>query len=183
MTFAGKVILITGASSGIRELFPKLVCLNLFSQSIGIAAACAEHFAKEGAKLSLIGRNASKIEKAINRIKEIGIKMEPLIILADVSVDAKRIINETAAKYGQIDVLVNNAAFSIPAPIESIKKENVDAFFATNVWGLIEMTQLSIRYLITTKGNVVKCCWYESISWYCCLKQLFIILHFATQWN
>lgn len=52
-------------------------------------------------------------------------------------------------------MLINNAAFSIPAPVESIKKEDFDAIFATNVWGLIELTQLAIPHLIVTKGNVV----------------------------
>jgi len=136
MAFAGKVILITGASSG-------------------IGAASAEYFAKEGALLSLVGRNAKKFEKVINNIKDSGIETEPLVILADVSIDAKRIVNETITKYGKLDVLINNAAFSIAAPIESIKKEDFDAIFATNVWGLIEITQLSIPYLIATKGNVV----------------------------
>lgn len=122
---------------------------------IGIGAACAEHFAKEGALLSLVGRTASKFEKVINGINESGIEVQPLVILADISVDAKRIVSETIAKYGRLDVLVNNAAFSIPAAIESIQKKHFDAVFATNVWGLIEMTQLSIPHLVKTKGNVV----------------------------
>lgn len=80
MLFAEKVILITGASSG-------------------IGAACAEFFAKEGAKLALVGRNAGKFQVVVERIKELGVKEKPLIVLADVSTDAERIIAETIERY------------------------------------------------------------------------------------
>lgn len=116
MSFEGKVILITGASGGIGR-------------------ACAEYFAKEGALLSLVGRNAEKFEKVVEQIKQSGVDAEPLVILADISVDLTRIIKETIEKYGRLDVLINNAAFSIPGTIENTKVEDYDSVMATNVRG------------------------------------------------
>lgn len=92
MSFIGKVILITGGSGG-------------------VGAACALHFAKKGAFLALVGRNAEKFQKVVDKIKESGIEMEPLIIYADVSTEAQRIVDETIEKFGSLDVLINNAGY------------------------------------------------------------------------
>lgn len=136
MSFKNKVILITGASSG-------------------IGAACAQHFAKEGALLALVGRNAVKFEAVVNKIKESVTGSDPLTILADVSTDSKRIIDETIGKYKRLDVLINNAGFSIRGSLETTKIENYDAVMATNVRGVFLLTQLAVPYLIASKGNVV----------------------------
>lgn len=136
MHFIGKVILITGASSG-------------------IGAACAKYFAKKGALLSLVGRNADKFEKVNDEIQKCGVEMEPLIILADVTVDAERIMNETIDKYGHLDILINNAGVLIPGTFESMTMDDYDTMMATNVRGVVSLTQLAIPHLIETKGNIV----------------------------
>lgn len=107
MAFAGKVVLITGASSG-------------------IGAKCAEYYAKEEANLSLVGRNAEKFEGVVKRIKESGIETEPLVILADICVDAERVIKETIDKYGRLDILINNAGILIPATFDTMQMEDFD---------------------------------------------------------
>lgn len=114
MSFEGKTILITGASSG-------------------IGAATAKYFAKEGALLALVGRNEEKFENILEKIKEDGVETEPLVIIADVSIDAERIINETIEKYGSLDILFNNAGFGINGTIDDVKMEDFDAMMNTNV--------------------------------------------------
>ncbi|XP_031626766.1 uncharacterized protein LOC116343033 [Contarinia nasturtii] len=137
MSFAGKVILITGASNG-------------------IGAAAAEYFAEEGALLALVARNAERFEKVLANMKGKGIEMEPLVILADVAIDAERIINETIDKYGRLDVLINNAAFGNHESLETLNIENFDTMMATNVRSVIQLTKLAIfPHLIESKGNVV----------------------------
>lgn len=116
MSFADKVILITGGNSG-------------------IGADCAEFFAKEGAKLALVGRNAAKFETVIRQIKESGVELDPLVILADVSIDAERIIAETIEKYERLDILINNAGFAIFDSLDTMNMEDYDAMIATNVRG------------------------------------------------
>lgn len=107
MSFVNKVILITGASSG-------------------IGAACAEYFATEGALLALVGRSSVKFECLLKQIKENGVKIEPLVILADVTVDAERIVAETIQKYNRLDILINNAGFGVLGSIETSKLEDFD---------------------------------------------------------
>jgi len=136
MSFDGKVVLITGASSG-------------------IGAECAEYFAKEGALLALVGRNAENAVNVSRKIQQGGAKAVPLVILADISIDSKRIINETIGKYGRLDILINNAAFSIPGTIENTRIEDFDSVMGTNVRGTLLLTQLAVPYLIASKGNIV----------------------------
>lgn len=136
MLFEDKVILITGASSG-------------------IGAACAIRLAKEGAQLALVGRNEEKFAKVAEKMKEVGIETEPLIILADVSVDAERIVAETIEKYERIDILINNAGFGRQGTLETASMDDYDAVMGTNVRGLMQLTQLALPHLIATKGNIL----------------------------
>lgn len=143
MSFEGKVILITGASSG-------------------IGAACAIHLAREGAQLALVGRNEAKFAKLAEKIDE---RTEPLIILADVSVDAERIVSETIEKFERIDILINNAGFARQGTLEMTTMDDYDAVMATNVRGLMQITQLALPHLISSKGNIV------NVSSVCGLRQ------------
>lgn len=136
MTFKDKVILITGASSG-------------------IGAACAEYFAKEGALLALVGRNKVKFENVVKKIKDSGYKSDPLVIIADISTETKRIIDETIGKYKRLDCLIKHAGFSVRGTIENTKIEDYDSIMATNVRGVLLLTQLATPHLIASKGNVV----------------------------
>lgn len=85
-----KVVVVTGASSGIGE-------------------KTAEVLAAEGAKVVLAARRAEKLKVVEQRIIDNG--GEAFSVSADVSVrdDCDRVVEETIAKYGRIDVLVNNA--------------------------------------------------------------------------
>lgn len=143
MSFEGKVILITGASSG-------------------IGAACAIHLAREGAHLALVGRNETKFAKVAEKIGE---KTELLIILADVSVDAERIVSETIEKFERIDILINNAGFARQGTLEMTTMDDYDTVMATNVRGLMHITQLALPHLIASKGNIV------NVSSVCGLRQ------------
>lgn len=136
MSFKDKVILITGANSG-------------------IGAASAQYFARGGALLSLCARNAEKFEKVIEKIKEENPYCDPLVIIGDVTVDCERIISETIEKYNRLDILLNNAGFLIPSSFETLKLEDMDAIFATNAKAVFYMSQLAIPHLTKTKGNIV----------------------------
>lgn len=87
MSFAGKVILITGASSG---------------------ADAALHLAKLGGQIALVGRNEKRLNDVVNEIKNAG-SPHPLPILADVTKDAQGIINGTVKHFGKLNFLINNA--------------------------------------------------------------------------
>lgn len=135
MPFTDKVILITGGNSG-------------------IGAACAEYFAKEGALLALVGRRMEKFESIIEKIQSFGVEAEPLVILADITVDAERIINETVEKFGRLDILINSAGMLIGDNLMDMKMEDYDSMMAT-VRGTVEVTKLAVPHLIENKGNIV----------------------------
>ncbi|XP_036320106.1 uncharacterized oxidoreductase TM_0325-like, partial [Rhagoletis pomonella] len=108
MSLVGKVVIVTGASSG-------------------IGAAIAEAFAKSGARVALIGRNEANLKATEAACKTANSKAELLLITADVTVDAERIINETVQKFGQLDVLVNNAGILAYGNILDISVEQFDS--------------------------------------------------------
>lgn len=64
-------------------------------------------------------------------------------------------MSETIEKYGHLDILINNAGFSIYGSIETLTMEHYDSIMATNVRGAVQLTQLAVPYLIETKGNIV----------------------------
>ncbi|XP_035440460.2 17-beta-hydroxysteroid dehydrogenase 14-like [Spodoptera frugiperda] len=133
MSFQDKVVIVTGASSG-------------------IGAAIAIRFAEEGAKVVLVGRNQEKLN---NVSKKCG---NPLIIAADVSKDedAKRVIEETLRYFGQIDVLVNNAGITGSSKIlEDGAIQAYDRIMSINLRAVVVLTHLAVPHLVKSKGNIV----------------------------
>lgn len=135
MDFKGKIVLVTGASSGIGE-------------HVSI------EFAKNGAKVVLIGRNEVRLNGVVDKIKSNG-SPNPLVIVADVTKDAQKIIDETIQNFDQLDVLVNNAGIVGADTTSTINLEQLDDIFATNCRAVVELTKLAVPHLVKTKGNIV----------------------------
>ncbi|XP_045195362.2 3-oxoacyl-[acyl-carrier-protein] reductase FabG-like [Mercenaria mercenaria] len=134
---AGKVALITGASSG-------------------IGAGTAKMFSKLGAKLALSGRNEDNLKKTGDVCEKLG-GNKVLCIQGDVTIeeDVKRIVEETVTHYGQLDILVNSAGILTLETIETTSLEQYDKLMNTNVRALYHITMLAVPHLINTKGNIV----------------------------
>lgn len=134
MSFTNKVVLITGASSG-------------------IGAATAIHFSTLNAKLVLVGRNLENL----NKVKDQCTQSENLIITADVTneEEVKNVIKATIERFGKLDVLINNAGVIESGGIEDTSLEQYDRIFNTNVRSVYLITNLAVPYLIQTKGNIV----------------------------
>ena len=107
MSFAGKVVLITGASSG-------------------IGAETAIQLAQLGASLSITGRNKQNLEKVAEQCG----KSKPFIVTGDLANenDVKNIIDSTIKHYSKLDVLVNNAAIVEFGSIETPSLEQYDKY-------------------------------------------------------
>lgn len=135
MVFIGKVVIITGASSG-------------------IGADTAIEFAKRGANVVLVGRNETRLNTIADKIKNSGAPT-PLAVVADVSRDAKKIIEQTIYNFCRLDILVNNAAYGLFDTASNIDLDKFDKIFATNIRAVVELTKLSISHLERTKGNIV----------------------------
>lgn len=129
-----KVVVITGASSGIGR-------------------ALAKEFALLEAKLSL---GARRIEK-LNELREELPETEILICKTDVSseVDCRMLMEETIRKYGQIDVLINNAGISMRALFEEAELDVIRQLMDVNFFGTVYCTKYALPHLLKTKGSLV----------------------------
>ncbi|XP_018802389.1 PREDICTED: uncharacterized protein LOC108977241 [Bactrocera latifrons] len=136
MSLAGKVVIVTGASSG-------------------IGAAAAKAFAQHGSKVVITGRNVENLKATEAACKAANSKVELLLIAADVTADAEKIIKKTIDKFGQLDVLVNNAGFGETDSILDIDVEQFDRVMNTNVRSVFLLTKYAAPHLVKTQGNIV----------------------------
>ncbi|XP_069688497.1 3-oxoacyl-[acyl-carrier-protein] reductase FabG-like [Periplaneta americana] len=138
MALQGKVVLITGASSG-------------------IGAATAVHLSKLGASLSLSGRNVENLNKVVDQCVISQSQPKPFLVTGELTneADTKRILDSTIQHFGKLDVLVNNAGIVETGSIENTSLEQFDRLFNTNVRSLYHLTMLAVPHLIKTQGNVV----------------------------
>lgn len=136
MDFTGKVVLITGASSG-------------------IGAATAEVFSKKGANIVIVGRNVDNLKATENKCKEVNQNINCLSIVADVTIDAEKIIDETIAKFQRLDVLVNNAGILAAGGLLDIEVEQFDRILNTNLRAVFMLTKLAAPHLIVSQGSII----------------------------
>lgn len=137
--FTNKVVLVTGASSG-------------------IGAETAIQFAKQNAKLVLTGRNRENLEKTAKQCEAASPgKLLPFSVIADIDkeADVERLINETINNLKQLDVLVNNAGIMYAGSIENTSLAQYDSIMNTNVRGSYHLTMLATPHLVKSKGNIV----------------------------
>lgn len=136
--FQGKVILITGAASG-------------------IGAATAIHFSKMETKLSLIDISPENLKKIGNECQNNIKTSEVLQIEADMTKeeDLQKIIEETVKHFGKLDILINNAGILDKGSIECTSLKQFDKIFNINVRSVYELTRLAIPHLLLSQGNIV----------------------------
>lgn len=134
--FAGKVALITGATSGIGQ-------------------ACAIAFAAEGAKVACVGRKEAALQDVSERIR--ALESEALTIKADLSTEAEseRVVNATVKTFGRIDVLVNAAGHISSGTIENTALNAWDDMMNVNVRAPFQLMQKALPSLIERRGNIV----------------------------
>ena len=118
MKFQDKVVVITGASSGIGE-------------------ASAVEFAKNGANVILIGRRKEKLLEVEQKILQY--KVSTLVCVCDVSnkSQVKEMSKQVLEKFGKIDILVNNAGFAIYGKVSDLDIEQMESQIATNYFGMV----------------------------------------------
>jgi NADP-dependent 3-hydroxy acid dehydrogenase YdfG len=115
---AGKVVVITGASSGLGE-------------------ASARHLSELGATVVLGARRTDRIEKLADEIKAKGGKA--LAIATDVTdvQQVKNLVDSAVKEYGKIDVILNNAGLMPLSPLEYLKIEDWDQSIDVNIKGVL----------------------------------------------
>jgi 3-oxoacyl-[acyl-carrier protein] reductase len=116
--------------------------------SRGIGAAIAKRLAADGAQVALTyTKGAEAAAAVVNEIERAGGRA--IAIQAD-STDASSVnaaVEKTAATFGRIDVLVNNAGTAIPKRFEDITLEEIDHMIDLNVRGVFVATQAALKHM------------------------------------
>jgi len=133
--FKDKVVIITGASSG-----------------IGLAAARA--FASRGAKVVIAARRQDKLLEIDSELSKIS---DTLAVKTDVSVEAdcKNLIEQAIARFGKIDILVNNAGISMRAMFKDLDLSVIKKLMDVNFWGTVYCTKYALPHILKTHGSIV----------------------------
>ena len=132
--FADKVVVVTGAGSGIGK-------------------ATAERFLEEGAVVTLVGRTKSKLEDVAKPFRD----DQFMIAEADVSNEdeVKDLISRTVEKFGQLDVLVNNAGVVAEGDVGTLTTDDWRTVMATDVDGVFYASRAALPHLKASRGSIV----------------------------
>ena len=147
----GKTAIITGAGRAVLH--------NGHCGSIGYGIATA--YAKEGANLVITGRNKAKLEAAKEELERLyGIQV--LILQADVNAGAdneavvQKVVDETIAAFGHIDVLINNAQASASGiPLAQHTTKQFDLALYSGLYAVFYYMRACYPHLKETKGTVI----------------------------
>ncbi|MBP0939276.1 SDR family oxidoreductase [Pseudomonas alliivorans] len=132
--FTQKVVVVTGAGSGIGE-------------------ATAKRFAREGASVVLVGRNEEKLKKVHAQLEGEG----HLVRAADVAdlSDVEALFKEVASHFGRLDVLVNNAGIVKSGKVTELEVQDWKELMSVDLDGVFYCTRSAMPALIVSKGNIV----------------------------
>jgi len=135
--FKNKVVLITGASSGIGR-------------------QTAIEFAKLGANIVLVARRKEKLEQVANELKEFHIST--LVYQCDVSKkdQVKEMSKAVLEKFDSLDILVNNAGFAIYGSVSDLTIDEIESQMETNYFGMIYCIKNFLPSMLNKKsGHIV----------------------------
>jgi len=131
---AGKVVIITGASSG-------------------IGAATARMLAPLGCKLTLAARSEDKLNALAEELSPAAIAVPTDMAL---STDVKRMVDRTLEQYGRVDVLFANAGVYIPGPFADGNIDALSQLMDVNVNGVLRCVHTVLPHMITQKfGDIL----------------------------
>lgn len=132
--FEGKVVIVTGAGSG-------------------IGAGTARRFLQEGARVTLNGRREHKLHETLADLEP----AHALIHAGDVSDESyvNRLVADTVAQFGKLDVLVNNAGMAIFGPFEQTTTPDWRMVMGTNLDSVYFGVRAALPHLLKTKGAII----------------------------
>jgi NADP-dependent 3-hydroxy acid dehydrogenase YdfG len=130
----GTVALVTGASSGIGQ-------------------ATARVLAAQGAAVALAARRKDRLEMLAAEIEDHG--GQALVIEADVTsqTQAKEVVERTVAKFGRLDLVINNAGVMLLGPAENAPLEEWERMVSLNVNGMLYIAHAALPHLLKAAGD------------------------------
>ena len=143
MDIKGKVVIVTGASSG-------------------IGAATAHEFGRQGAEIVLAARRVERLESLAQEIDKMSTSAETFVVQADLSKleDIRSLIQQTMNRFGRIDILINNAGFGRLDWLEKLDPvKDIQAQFDVNVMGVIQTTRQVLPIMLKQRsGHIINMC-------------------------
>lgn len=137
MDYSEKVVVVTGASSGIGK-------------------ESAREFAKRRASVVLVSRNKDKLDEAARELS--GYQTSVLVCPCDISKkeEVNQMSQQVIKKFGKVDILVNNAGFGIYGEFRNLKVEEIESQMATNYLGMVYCTKAFLPKMMEQKsGHIV----------------------------
>lgn len=136
MNYKNKVVVVTGASSG-------------------IGLALSREFASLGARVVMGARSIDKLEQLADQIHANG--GEALSVEVDVTDEqqCRHLIEEAVRSFGRIDVLICNAGISMRALFDDVDLQVLHRLMDVNFWGTVYCTKYALPYLQASRGSLV----------------------------
>lgn len=133
----GKVVMVTGASSGIGR-------------------SCALAFAREGCDLVICARRQKELDEVAGEIKAMGRKV--LAMTADVAIenDIKKLAEASFKHFGKVDIVLSNAGIAMPAQTHLLEKAEWEKVMNTNFYGFVHVIRYFVPPMVERKeGHVI----------------------------
>ncbi len=135
MIFSDKIVIITGASSGIGK-------------------ALVKEFGRRGATVVAAARSEDKLDSLAKDLQTQGIQIFTFATNVTRENDCKNLINSTIERFGRIDILINNAGISMRALFEAVDLDVIRKVMDVNFWGTVYCSKYALPYLLKTKGTL-----------------------------
>ena len=136
MNFKDKVVVITGASSGIGE-------------------ALAYEFGAQGARIVMGARSENKLAKIAETLHERGTQCAFRATDVTLETDCQALITLAAERFGGIDILICNAGISMRALFDDVDLQVLKRLMDVNFWGTVYCTKYALPYIQTAHGTIV----------------------------
>ena len=136
MPLKNKIVIVTGASSGIGK-------------------ACAIRLAKEGAKVALVARREEKLRELARNLKKQGCAAESFVCDIREEKDLVKLVRDVEKSLGPCDILVNNAGISLMGPLEKMSTKDIDNLFQSNLRGPILLAREVLPSMIKRKKGAI----------------------------
>ncbi|KPK79904.1 MAG: short-chain dehydrogenase [Bacteroides sp. SM23_62_1] len=133
---SGKVVIVTGATSG-------------------IGYATAKVFAANGASTVVASIEKEKLPDIMKEFESLGYNILPVYTDVTREEDCKNLIDKTIEKYGRIDILINNAGISMRALLADLHLDVIRRVMDVNFWGTVYCTKYALPYLLENYGSVI----------------------------
>lgn len=136
MNFKNKVVVVTGASSG-------------------IGLALCHEFAQKGAMVAMGARQEDKLAELAEQLEKYGTQSFYKATDVTSEKDCEELIAGAVAKFGRIDVLICNAGISMRAIFDDVDIDVLKRLMDVNFWGAVYCTKYALPYLQAAKGSLV----------------------------